>query len=46
MILLFQKSFQSLKSWIRELRTHISPILALAGNKCDLKDKREVAFKG
>ncbi|KAG1688797.1 Ran-binding protein 9 [Nymphon striatum] len=37
-------SFNSVKSWVHELRQHGSNdlILAIAGNKCDLEDKREV----
>ena len=44
----FQSSFASLKTWISELQHHGSPnaVLAIAGNKCDLEDLREVPYKG
>ncbi|UYV79292.1 hypothetical protein LAZ67_17001972 [Cordylochernes scorpioides] len=37
-------SFESVKSWIRELQVHgpMNIILAIAGNKSDLEEKREV----
>jgi GTPase SAR1 family protein len=41
----FQESFQTLKNWVKELQT-LGPeniVIALAGNKVDLADKREVA---
>jgi len=39
-----EQSFQSVKSWVRELNNHGTQniILAIAGNKCDLDDRREV----
>lgn len=42
-----EKSFQAVQGWIRELNMH-GPhriVLAIAGNKCDLEDKREVSCK-
>lgn len=41
----FQSSFHALKTWIRELgRFGPSDILiAIAGNKCDKADQREVS---
>ncbi|CAL9086999.1 unnamed protein product [Musa textilis] len=38
------ESFERAKKWVQELQKQGSPILvtALAGNKCDLEDKREV----
>ncbi|RWS08387.1 Ras-related protein Rab-22A-like protein, partial [Dinothrombium tinctorium] len=42
-----QASFNAVRSWVRELQSHISEhiVIAIAGNKADLKDKREVPFK-
>ncbi|KAI0228593.1 Ras-related protein Rab-22A [Lamellibrachia satsuma] len=42
-----ESSFASLKTWISELQKHGSPntILAMAGNKCDLDDLREVQHR-
>ncbi|URD97045.1 Sugar transporter [Musa troglodytarum] len=39
------ESFERAKKWVQELQKQGSPILvtALAGNKCDLEDKREEA---
>ncbi len=44
----FQETFKSVQSWIRELQTHLKDktVLAIAGNKSDLVDKREVTTKG
>ncbi|XP_065186968.1 ras-related protein Rab-22A-like [Sycon ciliatum] len=42
-----KESFQKLQDWMRELQ-HLGPpeiVLAIAGNKCDLSEKREVAFE-
>ena len=43
-----QSSFASVKSWLSELRKNGSTntIVALAGNKCDLEDLREVQHRG
>ena len=43
-----QESFQGVKSWIRELREKgpRNIIIAIAGNKIDLEDQREVATAG
>ena len=45
---LLQKTFKSVKAWIHELRSYGPQdiVLAIAGNKCDLEDLREVAEKG
>lgn len=42
-----EQTFQAVKSWVRELNTHGSQhiVLAIAGNKCDLDDRREVPLK-
>ena len=40
----FQATFEVLRDWIRELQK-LGPsniVLAIAGNKCDLEDNREV----
>ncbi|XP_023220728.1 ras-related protein Rab-22A-like [Centruroides sculpturatus] len=39
-------TFAAVKSWVRELQLHGPPsiILTIAGNKCDLDDKREVPY--
>ncbi|CAM1310041.1 RAB22A (predicted) [Pycnogonum litorale] len=39
-----KETFRSLKSWVHELRQHgpRNLVLALAGNKCDMDDRREV----
>lgn len=45
---LLQTTFKSVKAWINELH-HYGPkdiVLAIAGNKCDLEDLREVTEKG
>ena len=44
----FQSSFASLKTWISELKKHGSPntIVAMAGNKSDMEDLREVQYRG
>ena len=43
-----QSTFKSVKAWIQELRSFGPPniVIAIAGNKCDLEDLREVAEKG
>ena len=40
-----QESFQHLKNWVTELNQSgpDSIIIAVAGNKCDLQDEREVS---
>uniref|UniRef100_A0A8C5KLQ9 Ras-related protein Rab-22A n=1 Tax=Jaculus jaculus TaxID=51337 RepID=A0A8C5KLQ9_JACJA len=40
----FQETFSTLKNWVKELRQHGPPniVVAIAGNKCDLIDVREV----
>uniref|UniRef100_A0A8C7C8M7 RAB22A, member RAS oncogene family n=2 Tax=Oncorhynchus TaxID=8016 RepID=A0A8C7C8M7_ONCKI len=42
-----EDSFQTLKNWVKELRQHGPPniVVAIAGNKCDLSDAREVSEK-
>lgn len=42
-----EQSFASVKSWVRELKQYAEPdiVLAIAGNKCDLEDLREILFK-
>ncbi|XP_028260784.1 ras-related protein Rab-22A isoform X2 [Parambassis ranga] len=42
-----RESFQTLKNWVKELRQHGPPniVVAIAGNKCDLSDAREVPEK-
>ncbi|XP_034533727.1 ras-related protein Rab-22A isoform X3 [Notolabrus celidotus] len=42
-----EDSFQTLKNWVKELRQHGPPniVVAIAGNKCDLSDAREVLEK-
>ncbi|XP_070814473.1 ras-related protein Rab-22A [Chaetodon trifascialis] len=42
-----EESFQTLKNWVKELRQHGPPniVVAIAGNKCDLSDAREVPEK-
>lgn len=39
-----QESFHAVKSWVKELQLHGPShiVLAIAGNKCDLEDHREV----
>ena len=47
-MLSLQSTFKSVKAWIQELRT-FGPqdiVIAIAGNKCDLEDLREVTEKG
>jgi len=43
-----QSSFRAVKSWIRELKqvADTDIVLAIAGNKCDLEDLREIQYKG
>ncbi|NXF97768.1 RAB31 protein, partial [Eubucco bourcierii] len=42
-----QDSFNTLKKWVQELKQHGPEdiIVAIAGNKCDLSDVREVPLK-
>jgi len=42
----FQSSFHALKNWIKELTRYGPPdiLIAIAGNKCDKADQREVCF--
>ncbi|RXM95837.1 Ras-related protein Rab-22A [Acipenser ruthenus] len=42
-----EESFQTLKNWVKELRQHGPPniVVAIAGNKCDIADAREVLEK-
>ncbi|XP_060081059.1 ras-related protein Rab-22A-like [Ylistrum balloti] len=42
-----EQTFRAVKEWISELRKNASSdiVLAIAGNKCDLEDLREVSFK-
>ena len=40
-----EESFQYMKSWVKELK-QFGPekvVLAVAGNKCDLKEQRQVS---
>lgn len=39
-----EETFSTLKNWVKELRQHGPPsiVVAIAGNKCDLTDVREV----
>ena len=45
---MLQKSFESVKTWIRDLKQYADPqiVLAIAGNKSDLEDLREIQEKG
>jgi len=38
------ESFESVKNWVKELRTNVSNdvVLAIVGNKCDLEDQRQI----
>jgi len=42
-----ESSFQAVKSWVHELQRHgpAKIVIAIAGNKCDLEDLREVREK-
>ncbi|XP_065652605.1 ras-related protein Rab-22A [Hydra vulgaris] len=42
-----ENTFKSVKTWVRELRELGPPglVIAIAGNKSDLKDQREVSFE-
>ncbi|XP_035829382.1 ras-related protein Rab-22A isoform X2 [Aplysia californica] len=42
-----ETSFQAVKSWVHELHRHgpAKIVIAIAGNKCDLEDLREVREK-
>ena len=43
--MLVQPSFKTLQNWVQELQS-LGPeniVIAIAGNKCDLDDKREIA---
>jgi len=39
-----KKSFEAVQNWIKELRTYLNEqyLIAIAGNKCDLTDKKVV----
>ena len=41
-------TFRTVKDWVHELRKNgtIDMVIAIAGNKCDLEDLREVRAKG
>lgn len=43
-----QQSFAAVKMWIRELKQHAEPdiVMAIAGNKSDLEELREIQYKG
>lgn len=42
-----EQTFAAVKTWVRELKQYAEPdiVLAIAGNKCDLDDLREIQFK-
>ena len=42
-----QASFDCMKSWVKELRQYgpENVVIAIAGNKCDLEEDREVSGK-
>ena len=42
-----EESYEKMESWIEEMQRLGPPnvVLAIAGNKCDLKDERKVKFK-
>ncbi|KAM4871310.1 ras-related protein Rab-31-like [Thomomys bottae] len=42
-----QDSFQTLKKWVKQLKEHgpENIVIAIAGNKCDLSDMRQVSLK-
>lgn len=42
-----EQTFAAVKTWVRELKQYAEPdiVLAIAGNKCDLEDLREIQFK-
>ena len=44
----FQETFKGVKSWIRELKEKgpKNIVIAIAGNKIDLEDEREVSSEG
>ena len=41
---LLQSSFRALQDWIKEIKRYgpSECVIAIAGNKCDLEDQREV----
>lgn len=43
----FKESFAKAKNWVKELQRQASPniVIALAGNKADLANKRVVEFE-
>jgi len=45
---ILQETFKSLKSWIKELKERgpKNIVIAIAGNKNDLEDEREVTTSG
>ena len=42
-----RQSFQDIETWLGEVRQHASPniVKILVGNKCDLKDQRQVSYE-
>lgn len=46
--IVFQSTFNTVRDWVNELKKNASSqiVLAIAGNKCDLEDLREVNRKG
>lgn len=42
-----QESFQKAKTWVKELQRQASPniVMALAGNKADMSNKRQVDYE-
>lgn len=42
-----EQTFAAVKTWVRELKQYAESdiVLAIAGNKCDLEDLREIQFK-
>ena len=42
-----RQSFQDIENWLGEVRQHASPniVKILVGNKCDLKDQRQVSYQ-
>lgn len=46
-ILFFKDTFTRAKNWVKELQRQASPniVIALAGNKADLANKRAVDFQ-
>lgn len=46
-MLFFQETFERAKAWVKELQRQASPniVIALAGNKADLAEKRLVEYE-